>query len=787
LGALFKGLSNEEKMKEKDCNGLAESMLPEEKNNRKHCRILASLLLAVFLGSLVNFCPAKPLGVSQKPKGAAATPAPSLSRFSIQNLSPYPRREVVQASIPFPKGQRKTMDGLSVQGHPTTWKTLTRWGDGSCQWGQARFVANLEGGKTKFFRVIPKKNSIPKKGFQIGGKLLPLLAAPNLETEVEDSFGVIYRCRINPGSREGSWELLEEGPLVMVYRFRGYHYPADPSKPGIGRDFLSLTAYITVYRGFDHAKLVLFLGNDYQGRDNPGSSKNPNLYPLGTVRFRRFSLLVHSDKIAFVPRFIRENGLRPPTPLGGARGAEGFRQDLLGPDEGLYLGDATRKGFPLILFAPSGRRDQAAATSEETLKRQTAHAMALFPLRPLPDLNNVRKTGAMNAHGGPAPATPDLPKKAIDAYQRWVSGPHFGPFGAWGDVAETGTTGTPRNRVIGLDLTLRSGNPLLMRKAEGFCLQQQLRPYHLFGLVVDQNLDVYLAGLPLRNGGNWVSGETLGRKRIPKAYERYREGLKLPWIGPYGMNAYDYEHFTVDILYDYFCLTGSPWVREELRLLGQHLKGLLTPKKYNRRWVGTSRGEGWCMKALALCFYATGDPSLKRHGIERLHKILDRDRGKGDLPYASRQYPHPNAFGKGVYWDAPWQQGAYVMGMHACFQAFGDPLFRTLAIDVAKFMAGPGWVEGVGPKYFVNVDNPKQYKLPVGYGPLGGTGEFENPAFVLAAELAETIGKIGEEKRFMDRAWTILEAHAHRGMGDLCANKWFQIHMDRFPSGRRPH
>ena len=711
----------------------------------------------------------------------------TVSRFSVQNLSPYPRKEVIQASIPFPKGGHKSLKNLSIQGYPTSWRVLTRWGDGSCQWGQARFVTTLPAGKTVRFKVIRKENPIPKEEFRLGSKILPLLAAPNLETEVVDSFGVVYRCRIHPGSQEGKWKLLEDGPLVRVYRFRGYHFPKDPSKPGIGRDFLSLTAYFTVFRGFDHAKLTLFLGNDYQGRDNPGGKKDPNLYPLGTVRLRRFSLLVHSNALAFVPRFIKENRLTPPISLPGPKGVKGFRQDLLGPGKNLYLGDATRKGFPLILFAPQGKRDHPPTTPEETLRRQTAHAMALFPLWAMPNLEDVRKSRAMNAHGGPAPATPDLPQRALDEYRRWIMGPHFGPFGTWGDVAETGTTGTPRNRVVGLDLAVRSGNPLLMRKAEGFCLQQQLRPYHLFGLVVNPDLDVYLAGLPLRNGGKWVSGETLGRKSIPKVYERYREGLNLPWIGPYGMNAYDYEHFTLDILYDYYCLTGSPWVKEELRLLGQHLKGLLTPKKYNRRWVGTSRGEGWCMKALALCFYATGDPSLKKHAIHRLHKILDRDRGKGKLTYASRQYPHPNAFGKGVYWDAPWQQGAYVMGMHACFQAFEDPLFRTIAIDVARFMAGPGWIEGVGPKYFVSVDDPKQYKLPVGYSPLGGTGEFENPAFVLAAELAETIGKTQEEKKFMDRAWTILEAHAHKGLGELCANKWFQIHMDRYPSGRRPH
>lgn len=185
------------------------------------------------------------------------------------------------------------------------------------------------------------------------------------------------------------------------------------------------------------------------------------------------------------------------------------------------------------------------------------------------------------------------------------------------------------------------------------------------------------------------------------------------------------------------------------------------------------------MKAFVLCFQATGDESLKEHAIHRLHNMIDRFRGKPPNGYAFRQGPHPNAFGPGVSWDAPWQQGAYVMGMEAAFRYFGDPTFRTVAIDVAEYMAGPGWLEGVGPKYFVSTDDPARYKLPEGYAPLGGSAEFQVSAFVLAAELADEVGKKKEAALFRSRADTIMNAHRQSGWDALCANKWFQIYLDR--------
>lgn len=189
------------------------------------------------------------------------------------------------------------------------------------------------------------------------------------------------------------------------------------------------------------------------------------------------------------------------------------------------------------------------------------------------------------------------------------------------------------------------------------------------------------------------------------------------------------------------------------------------------------------MKALALCYQATRDESLKKHAIARLHKVLDRDRGQKKLRYAVSQAAHINAMA--VPWDAPWQQAAYVMGMDAGYRFFGDSLFRDIAIDIAEFMSGPGWLAGVGPKYMLSTEHPNIYKLSKTHRPLSGTAEFLIPAFVLAAELAASIGEDHKAKLFLSRAGHIVGAHTELGFGTLAARKWFQLYLDRHPEAAR--
>lgn len=714
---------------------------------------------------------------------AASAPAraqqgttPGTKTLHVENAFAAPRRQVVRVSVPFGRGEAPDLAAWSVREHPTAWRTLTRWPDGSAQWAQAQFVASLGPGERRDF-VVERVARPVEADFELPPRITTLLLGRHLRTVVRDPFGVPYEAELVADKAAGPDGLLEQSPLVRVYRFRSYHRPQDPERPGIGRDFLTLTGYVTLFSGFEHAELTLVLGNDYLGSDDPQDPDDPKLYPLGLTRLRSFTLEVRHPAIAYLPRHIRENRIPPPEPLRGEAGERtGWRQPLL-PDGNWLLGDAQTKAWRFVLFSPLGDAREKPEDPEELLRRQTASAVAAAPLFGLPAAKDIRASGAMNAHGGPAPATPGVLEAAQASYARWQSRDHFGPFGLWGDIGATQTTGTPRNTTIGLHLAARSGSRLALLEAEGFCLQQALRGYHLWGLVVEDGQDIFLEGTPKWANG-WISADTLGRSKIPEELEKLREGYVWRDPGPNGVSAYDYEHMTVDRLYDFYCLTGDAWTREELRVLGHQLRGALPNRfRYFYSNMFSSRGEGWCMKALVLCWLATGDERLKRHGIERLHAVIDRDRGKPPNAYAVSQEPHPNAFGPDVRWDAPWQQAAFVMGMAAGYRYFGDPLFREVALDVTGWMARQGWAEGIGPKYFVAVEDPERYSLPQGYSPLAGTAEFQVTAFVLGAELAEELGRYDDARLFRERADRIVGGRA--AQPESYANKWFQIWLDR--------
>ena len=708
-------------------------------------------------------------------------------RIHVKNRWNSPRKEILRLSVPFARGLCRNLAAFSVKGRETAWLALSYWPDGSLQWGQAQFIETLQALEEKDFEIVREARPVQASGdFSAGPRLSQILSGQFLETELLGPFAVRYRAKLAPDPSAGPGGLLQETPLIRVYRFRDYHRAKEAST-GIGRDYLSLTAYLTLFRFFEHAELLIILGNDYLGADKVPEAKleqlpakrDPNLRPLGSVSFKSFSLLIKNPSLSFVPRFIKENALRPPSPLLDAQAKTiGWRQELIPDSGGWYLGDACSKAFPFILFAREGESAETNPNEEEKLRRQTASAMASAALYPLPWLSDLRKSRAFNAHGGPAPASPGTAAQAQREWRLWQDARHFGPFGSWGDFKATWRNGTPRNGSSALHLALRSGSAKLMRKAHGMCLQQALRPYHLFGLDATKHKDLFLNGLPVKNR-IWLSEETLGRREAQAKYAKYRKGLVLPKVGPYGFNAFDYEHMSVDLLYDFYCLTGSAFAREELRVLGQQLMSLLANDKFFYAKAWSSRGEGWCMKALALCYQASRDPQIKKHALARLHRVLDRDRGKKGFRYAVRQAAHKNAMARP--WDAPWQQAAYVMGMDAGYRYFEDPLFRDIALDVADHMAGPGWLTGVGPKYMLATDDPKIFRMPTNYSALSGTAEFQIPAFVLAAELAREKGEDDRAKRFLSRASSIVRAHAGQGFDKLQARKWFQLYFDRHP------
>lgn len=701
-----------------------------------------------------------------------------IARFSVDNVAPTVREEIVRASVPFRRGAYKDLSNVTVRGVDTAWMPLTTWPDGSIQWAQAQFFATLEASKVTEYEVTVGPSEPPDRLTLAAPWLLSPILLGAVRTEVEDIYGTVYDTGLELDRTAGKNGVVVSTPRLVTYRLRSYHRPKNPNATGIGRDFLSLTAYLTFFHFCAHAEMTLILGNDYRGADQPLDEKDPNNFPLGDVRFKRFSLMIRGKELAFIPRFVRENKLHAPRPIRNDDGEDiGWQQDLIGPGKGIYLGDGCSKVFEIVLFAPLGNPRIPSTNDDEQRRRESAHALAGAPLFPMVHVDDLRRSMAVNAHGGPAPRTRSARAKAVHSYENWLDRDHFGVFGKWGEIASTRQTGTPRNTPIALHAAYRAEHRGLMKRAFGISLQQALRPYHLFGLKVGADQDIYLEGLPLRRGSRWVSRETLGRSKLPEVTSAHRKDLLLPYSGPHGFNAFDYEHFSVDVLYETYCMTGSPWIRDELAMLGEQLKGMLRPAVYYFSTARTTRGEGWCMKALALCHRATRDPSLKRLAIERIPILLSAQKESGA---AVAQAPDARALGDGVRYDAPWQQAAYVMGMLAAYDEFEDERFATLALDVCRIMATDGWENGRGPKYYYAIGNPSHFKGGVGTG----CQEFSSPALILAAELAEKLDRIADRDLFLARAQELWDLHRRAGIEKLASNKWWQIHLDRFPGGR---
>ena len=671
-------------------------------------------------------------------QGAETVPAPS---FSVENLTTQPRREIVLASVPLPPGRvhvlrsarvthrlevplaRSGAEPMAAQaservvGELVPAVPLMRWPDGSVSLMQVQVPVSMGPRSRLILAVQPGREGetapAPAGEFPVGHSL-PLF------TEVEDPWGGVYRARLEPDLTAGADGILEETSLVRVQRFRSVHRSVEHPEQG----FLGLRGYLMLFRGERRAVLTLLLDNS----DLPFG-------PLGPVRLRSFVLVTESDALRFKPRFAADNVLSPPVP----RSEGGYRQQLLGPGRDLYLGDSTAKAFRFDLFL-----DDEALSEEE---RIVAKASGDSPLRAIPDLAAVRASGAFGSHGGPAPITEAREDLSVGLLEIWRRRAVFGPFGSFGDPEDAAVQGSARNGPSALHNVVRWQSGMFLQAAEAMFLQHPLRP-------------------------------TPGRRvALPKDMAPFREGLGRQALNrPHGFTALDYEHFSVDLLFDYFWLTGDPLARDELARMGTGLRPLLGGLPFL-----TCRGEGWCLQAGVLIARATGDGGLLEFLRARFREVVIPSMGGPDRSYVLRQPPHPQGLGADEPFDAPWQMAALIHGLHSLYVATGDAAIVEAAVQTAVAMAGPGWVEGVGPKYLFSARDPGRFMMPVGHGPLEGTALMQMGAFALAAEMTSDLV---DRALFLGRAKFILEDHLDADQSPrerwlAGANPWFQIVLDR--------
>lgn len=650
---------------------------------------MARTFLAALLIALLSWPGAPPCQEAAGPR-----PGPVLI---VANDSKLPREEVALVSVPFAPGRRR-LDDLAVPDTPTAWRVLCRWPDGSIRVAQAQVRVRLAPGQVLNLRLA--------EGQALTGPFRPHPGAPalgaplGLATAVADRRGTEYWC--GPAGRA---ELLEETALVRTVRYRGLHRNPDPAR-GIGRDFLSLTTYVTQFAASPILVVDLVLGNDYLGSDRPG----PGPSPLGPVGLAAFDLASFGP--AFLLQWARESGAGEPFLDAAGR----VRQRLL---EATYLGDGQCRRWRALVLAPPPE----CAPAERAAWENSWRAMAARPLRPLADAAAWKASGALSLYGGPAYPPADWAARTARELAAWSGAGHFGPFGSWGDIKETGTTGTPRNCPCSPEWVraVQTSRGRLLDILVGKAWQQACRPCHMWGLRIGPDDGLYLFdGLPYSVfGGRLISPETLGRKALHDAdpYAPWREGVERPWPGPHGWNAYDSEHWTTDLLFDAWIATGDWWCRDELAHLGECAMGLLRPVDHPTRWPQAARAEGWMAHSLVQVWLATGDERIKEFLSHRIREILvpaiQRDR-PWRTPFIQRDYPG-TGFPPDHRFYMPWQHGPLILGMLAAWRYLGEPAGLELCAAAMQAVEHARVREVRDPR-FGHVAEGLRFHVPVAVG-----------------------------------------------------------------------
>jgi hypothetical protein len=182
----------------------------------------------------------------------------------------------------------------------------------------------------------------------------------------------------------------------------------------------------------------------------------------------------------------------------------------------------------------------------------------------------------------------------------------------------------------------------------------------------------------------------------------------------HGWEHFDNEHWSTDLLFDYWTLTGDCWAQEELRQLGQSLKGLMRCTIYGTQFTQAVRSEGWTMQGFAQVYQATGDENIKQYALRRVHQIVDPQRMRNHPSramgfqenYEGTGWPMPHKF------YMPWQHGAVLYGYLGANRFFRDAVMEQICEDVVPCVEY-AWVTNYQDPQYGLVANGLRYYVPV--------------------------------------------------------------------------
>jgi hypothetical protein len=634
--------------------------------------------------------------------GGTGNPLDVVLEFAVRNDANTPRTETILASVPFPRGGYANLERLVVSGHQTAWLPMQTWSDGSVKVAQAQFTDTLAAGETKTYRVARDEDALTGSFTtntwvgQVGTNL-------QFGAEVRDTFSVPYR-----GFASGEGTVVQQSPLARTKRWRAYHR-VHGTQTGIGRDYLASVFYATEFRDMPFVVVDWIVANDYLGADSiPAGNTDPNFRPLGCVDVKQARFLCRGMSGAQPYRPTEEQ-------IGAAQtSTDGYTTFLVMQDTFLDDGQTRRYRF-LLRFEPP-----TASAIDLNQWRATANAMLQQPIHPLATPDTWEDTGAAGLVGGPVPGPSDAASRAAGEYAGWAAGNHFGTFGSHGDLLVTGTTGTPRNHPLSPELAhaIQGRYPRLLTKLEQMAWSQAMRPYHLWGLSVGAEQQLLLwDGIPIYPGSRDLSHESLGRRALRNSdpYSAYRTA-NAGRPRAHGWEHFDHEHWSTDLLFDYWTISGDAWAKEELRQIGQSLKSVMRLRTYSTANMQAVRAEGWCMQGFAQVYQATQDASIKTYAMRRVNEIIDVQRQKNHPSkalafqgnYQGTFFPMNHEF------FMPWQHGALLYGFLGAYRSFNEPILLQIAEDVADTVAY-AWVTNYQDPRLGLVAQGLRYYVPVSH------------------------------------------------------------------------
>lgn len=659
--------------------------------------------------------------------------------FSVVNDSSTSRTEAILVSIPFGMGlyTESSLNSLKVDGFDTSWLILQKWPDNSIKVAQAQFFDTLTANEIKDYTVTA--GSANTDSFTRHSWVTELFSSFELGAQVKDTFDVAYS-----GTVSGTGTILQTTSKSRTYRHRTYH---TRSSGGIGRDYLTSNFYVTEFSDVPIILVDWILGNDYLGSDSPGGSTDKNLYPLLGVDVNEAHFLCKGMTTVEPYRASYENVSAMST-IGSYTSFEVMNNT--------FIGDAQTRRYRFILTMAG-----AGATGPElTVLNNTLSSMRDYPLYPLASLTNWQTAKAAGLIGGPINGPANASSVYLSEYTSW-NNTESNFSSTWtnrGDPKRSTTTGTVRNGPMSRPFAhlLQGQVHKQVQMLEQMAWAQAMRPYHLYSLTVGDEEDICLwEGTPFLV----VPGESLGRRDFQTSdpYSAYRTNVIGEPQLPHDWQAYDHEHWTTDLLFDYWTISGDAWAKEELRQLGQSLKGVMRLITFFSSDLMPVRAEGWCMHGFVQAYQATGDTNLKTYAMRRVNEIVEPNRKKltpgkafnWQESHPSTGYPNPHEF------FMPWQHGSILYGYIAAYLYFEEEILLTICEDIPTTVEY-SWLSGVvtqqvgfiedGLRYYVpatysGVSVPADYFddiwIHIGDSPLGGAHTFLIAGLYQLADLTE--------------------------------------------------